>query len=119
MPFEVHYLHILPVRPESLIARCAILSHEPKITEATLVSSPPRSPPSERFHLATTYLISLGCAKNPPTKTESWTLVIKVLPPFLQVQQLFTGLGRTVSWHACIHVLLQIIDRGLRRFLKL
>ena len=37
-----------------MIARGAILSHEPKITEATLVSSPPRSPPSEGFHLATT-----------------------------------------------------------------
>ena len=32
-----------------------ILSHEPKIAEATLVSSPPRSPPSEGFHLATTF----------------------------------------------------------------
>ena len=32
----------------------AILSHEPKIAKATLVSSPPRSPPSEGLHLATT-----------------------------------------------------------------
>ena len=32
----------------------AILSHEPKIAEATLVSSPPRSPPSDGFYLATT-----------------------------------------------------------------
>ena len=56
MPFEVHYLYILLVRPLKLIARCAILSHVPKITEATLVSSPPRSPPSEGFHLATTFL---------------------------------------------------------------
>ena len=47
--------YILLVRPRKLIARCAILSHEPKITEATLVSSPPRSPPSEEFHLATTF----------------------------------------------------------------
>ena len=54
MPFEVLYSYILLVRPRKLIARCAILSHEPKITEATLVSSPPRSPPSEGFHLATT-----------------------------------------------------------------
>ena len=29
-------------------------THEPKIAEATLVSSPPRSLPSEGFHLATT-----------------------------------------------------------------
>ena len=28
--------------------------HEPKIAEATLVSSPSRSPPSEGFHLAMT-----------------------------------------------------------------
>ena len=59
------------VRPRKLIARCAILSHEPKITEATLVSSPPRSPPSEGFHLATTLqniwvaalLFSLACSR--------------------------------------------------------
>ena len=57
MPFEVLYLHILLVRPRKLIARCAILSHEPKITEVALVSSPPRSPPSEGFHLATTFSI--------------------------------------------------------------
>ena len=47
--------YILLVRPRKLIARCAILPHEPKITEATFVSSPPRSPPSEGFHLATTF----------------------------------------------------------------
>ena len=59
MLFEVLCSCILLVRPRKLIARCAILSHEPKITKATLVSSPPRSPPSEGFHLATTFLDSL------------------------------------------------------------
>ena len=54
MPFEVLYLYILLVRPRKLIARCTILSHGSKITEATLVSIPPRSPPSEGSHLATT-----------------------------------------------------------------
>ena len=38
-----------------MIARCAILSHEQKITETTLVSIPPRSLPSEVFYLATTW----------------------------------------------------------------
>ena len=52
---------ILLVRRQKLIARCAILSHEPKIAEATLVSSSPRSPPSEGFHLATTFRLSLEC----------------------------------------------------------
>ena len=61
MPFEVLYLYILLVRPRKLIARCAILSHEPKITEVALVSSPPRSPPSEGFHLATTLLVFRLC----------------------------------------------------------
>ena len=55
------FILILLVRRQKLIARCAILSHEPKIAEATLVSSSPRSPPSEGFHLATTFRLSLEC----------------------------------------------------------
>ena len=58
MPFKVLYWDILLVRPRKLIARCAILSHEPKITEVAFVSSPPRSPPSEGFHLATTQVVT-------------------------------------------------------------
>ena len=38
-----------------VIARCAILFHEPKIAEATLVSSPPRSPPFGGLPFETNY----------------------------------------------------------------
>ena len=47
-----------PVQTVTQIVSLGYLwSHEPKIAEETLVSSPPRPPPSERFHLATTIQI--------------------------------------------------------------